>query len=88
MRTDGSARIINCPRCDEPILDTFCDGIVMRLSRFSVPYPDALILGKYGRLCFNVYRGLTRLYVSAWFPTEGRPDKGRLYSQHFCSCRR
>lgn len=85
---DGGARIGNCPRCDEPVIDTFCDGVKNRLSRFSVPLSHALILGMYGRLVFNVYKGLTRLYVCAWFPDEGRPDRGRLYAQHSCSGRR
>lgn len=86
--TDGQARIDNCPRCDEPIIKAYCDGINVRLSRFSVPLSHATIIGSYGRIVFNVYKGLTRLHVSAWFPDQGRPDRGRLYSQHFCSCRR
>lgn len=85
---EGGARVENCPRCDEPTLKAYCDGIYMRLSRFSVPYADARVLGKYGRIVFNIYKGATRLYVSCWFPTEGRPDRGRLYSQHFCISRR
>lgn len=86
--TDGQARIDNCPYCDEPIIKVFCDGMNDRLSRFSVPLSHAMILGRYGRIVFNVYKGLTRLNVSAWFPDQGRPDRGRLYSQHFCTCRR
>lgn len=85
---DGSARVGNCPRCDEPTLEAFCDGIKTRLSRFSVPLSHALVLGKYGRLVFNVHKGLTRLYCSYWSPDQGRPDRGRLYSQHFCVSRR
>lgn len=85
---DGGARIGNCPRCDEPVIDAFCDGIKVRLSRFSVPLSHARILGKYGRLVFNVYKGLTRLYVSCWFPDQGRPDRGWLFSQHYCFSRR
>jgi hypothetical protein len=87
-RIDGSGRIVNCPRCDEPIIDVFCDGITVKLSRFSVPLEHATILSKYGRIIFNVYKGTTMLYTSAWFPNFGRPDKGRLYSQHYCSIRR
>lgn len=85
---DGSGRIGNCPRCDEPVIDVLCDGIKARLSTRSVPTKDALILGKYGRIVFNVRKGPTRLYASAWFPSQGRPDEGRLYSQHFCRVRR
>lgn len=85
---EGSAWVVNCPRCDEPVLDILSDGIKVRLSRFSVPLPDALILGKYGRLVFNVWKGPTTLRVSAWFPSQGRPDDGRLYTQHFCSVHR
>jgi hypothetical protein len=86
--TDGRARIENCPRCDEPTIRAYCDGIYTRLSRFSLPLSHAGILGKYGRLTFNVYKGLTGLHVSYWSPMEGRPDRGRLYSQHFCISRR
>lgn len=85
---DGTAAIGNCTRCDEPIINVLADGIKVRLSRFSVPQRDASILGKYGRIVFNVWKGPTVLRASAWFPSQGRPDEGRLYSQHFCHIRR
>lgn len=85
---DGRAQIVNCRRCDEPIIEASCDGMTVRLSRFSVPYKDARILGKYGRLTFNVWQGVSGLYAVYWHPSEDRPEKGRLYSQHFCVGRR
>lgn len=84
---DGGGFVGNCPKCDEPVIDVFCDGVHSRLSRFSVPLCDAMVLGKYGRLIWNVWKG-SRLYCCQWFPDEGRPDRGRLYTQHFCTCRR
>lgn len=87
-RIEGRAHIANCRRCDEPIVEAYCDGMITHLSRFSVPTSDARILGKYGRLTFNVWQGASGLYVAYWHPSEGRPDEGRLYSQHFCHVRR
>lgn len=85
---DGSAWVINCPKCDEPVLNIYADGIHFRASRFSVPLSDASVLGKYGRIVFNVWKGPTRLYAVYWVPSQGRPDAGRLYTQHFCSVHR
>ena len=87
-KVEGRAFVVNCNRCDEPILDCYTDGMTVRLSRFSVPLADARILGKYGRLTFNVWKGAVGLFVAYWHPSEGRPDKGRIYSEHFCLCRR
>jgi hypothetical protein len=87
-RIEARATITNCNRCDEPIIEARCDGMTVRLSRFSVPWSDARILGKYGRLTFNVWPGAAGLYVSYWHPSESRPDKGRLYTVHFCHARR
>lgn len=89
-KVDGRAQIINCRRCDEPVIDAYCDGVTTRLSRFSVPFKDALILGKYGRIVFNVWIGVAGLYV-AYFqtsPSTGPPERGRLYSHHYCVGRR
>lgn len=86
---DGRARIVNCRRCDEPIIEAFCDGVTVRLSRFSVPLSHAQILGKYGRLTFNVWIGASGLYVAYWHPwPPDRPERGRLYSHHYCLSRR
>lgn len=85
---DGRAHITNCRHCDEPVIRAYCDGVTVWLSRFSVPLSDSRILGKYGRLTFNVWQGVSGLYVAYWHPSEDRPDRGRLYSQHFCIGRR
>lgn len=81
-------QLANCPRCDELILNCQCDGVSYRLSRFSIPYADALTLGKYGRLVWNVWAGVKGLRCAPWFPPDGRPAKGSLYTQHFCRSRR
>lgn len=86
--TEGRAWIENCRHCDEPVIRAFCDGLTVRLSRFSVPHNDSKILGKYGQLTFNVWQGVTGLYVAYWHPSEDRPDRGRLYSRHYCLSRR
>jgi hypothetical protein len=88
MRNEGRAQVVNCPRCDEPVIEAYCDGLTVRLSRFSVPLSDSRILGKYGRLTFNVWLGVSGLYAAYWHPTESRPDKGRLYTPHLCYVRR
>lgn len=82
------AALVNCPRCDELVIAVECNGVTSRLSRTSIPYADALVLGKYGRLVWNVWAGALCLRVSQWFPTDGAPAKGRLYTQHFCGCRK
>jgi hypothetical protein len=87
-KIEGRAQIINCTRCDEPVIESYCDGLTTRLSRFSVPLSDSRILGKYGRLIFNVWQGASGLYVAYWHPTESRPEKGRLYIPHLCYVRR
>ncbi len=86
---DGKAWFVNCRRCDELIIKARSEGLNVYLSRFSVPLDDARILGKYGRLTFNVWQGAAGLYVAYWHPSPLRPpDKGRLYSQHFCQSHR
>ena len=85
---DGTALLAYCPKCGEAVLDVLADGCKVRLSRFSVPLSDALVLGNYGRLVFNVWKGPTRLYAVYWVPSQGRPDEGRLYTLHFCSVHR
>jgi hypothetical protein len=87
---DGRAIIVNCSRCDEPIIEGNSDGLTVRLSRFSVPFKDAMVLGKYGRIVFNVWIGVSGLYVSYFHvsPKAEPPDSGRLYSNHYCVGRR
>lgn len=89
-KVEGRAQIVNCRRCDEPIIEAFTDGLTVRLSRFSVPYKDALILGKYGRIVFNVWIAVVGLRVAYFHvsPKAEPPESGRLYSQHYCVGRR
>lgn len=72
-----------CPRCEEPILHVHC-GTKERVSRFAVPYRDAVVLSKYDRCVWNVWVGQTQLYVTPWHYTHGKPTKGRIYIAHFC----
>lgn len=79
---EGRAWIERCPRCEYPVIEAHT-GYKVRLSTRAMPYSHAVIVGRY-HLVYNVFIGTLQLYVSAWFPVEGRPLEGRLYSQHIC----
>ena len=85
---EGRAYIGNCRRCDEPVLLACVDGIKLSVSRFSVPYADALIIGRYPLGIFNAWIGIKQIFITTWFPSEGRPARGRLYVCHSCTLRR
>jgi hypothetical protein len=85
---DDQTRWLNCPRCDEVVLEAQVGGLAARLSRFSVPLSHASILTDYGVCVFNIWRGMTKLFVRDWFSVEGRPSQGRLYVLHMCTIRR
>jgi hypothetical protein len=84
---DGRAWLDACPWCDNTIVLAHCSGLRLRLCRYSVPYRDALVLGRYSRIVVNVWRGESQLYCTAWFP-PGKPPRGRLYSEHLCGIAR
>jgi len=85
---EGQTRWLNCPRCDELIFVAQCEGLAVKLSRRSVPLSDAMILGQYNVCLWRIWRGMTKWFVTPWFPDEGRPSRGRLYLRHDCLFRK
>ncbi len=84
---DGRAWLTPCTRCDELVVLAHCEGIKLILSRHAVPLKDAMVLGKYSRILINLWVGTTQIYASAWYPSYGRPSRGRIYAEHLCDVR-
>jgi hypothetical protein len=84
--TEGRAYIALCPlvRCEVPIIEAHAEGMTLRMSRWSVPYRDAMVLQRYERIVVNVWEGESQLYAVLWSYTSGKPDRGRLYARHIC----
>lgn len=82
--SEGRAWFNVCPAltCERPVIEAHVDGLILRLDTKAVPLKDALILGKYDRLLVNIWVGPTQLWAISWFDFLGKPDKGRIYTQH------
>lgn len=80
----GHGYLCTCRVCDELIVYLNPGGYIMKVSRFSVPLRDALVLGKYCHLLYIIRITSIGLEVESWFPSMGRPSRGRLYAQHVC----
>lgn len=82
--TEGRAWFSVCPvsSCEIPVIEAHVDGLKLRLDTKAVPFKDASVLGKYDRLLVNVWVGATQLWATCWFSWLGKPDKGRIYTQH------
>lgn len=87
---DVPPTIEHCPNCGAYVVEGEIAGCPYRLSRFSVPYREALVLAKYGHSLINLWAvpspvaRLRRLEAADWLPPL-RPSKGRLYAEHICS---
>lgn len=89
MYQDGRAWFSRCPKelCASPTILVQVDGLKLHLSLWSIPYRDALVFQRYERIVINVWPGPTRLWAVAWFRSQTKPDRGRLYVRHVCGAR-
>jgi hypothetical protein len=83
---EGRAWIVPCPiaRCQIPVIEAHVSGMKFYLSRWSVPYRDAIVLLRYERILVNIRNGASLLHAEGWWITYGPPDSGRLYARHIC----
>lgn len=92
---EGEGYIGNCPRCDDPVLFAYVDGLKQMLSTKSVPYRDAAVLVKYYTLVYHVWRANDLLktvsfVVTHWIPKLNdpyKPKRGTLHMHHYCRVR-
>lgn len=97
MFPEGQAFIGNCRKCDEPVIVSYLGGLKLYLDTVSVPYKDALVLGKYWDIVLNVWPDWytehkvaghpVKFHVTQW-AGNNPPSRGRLYIRHLCRIKR
>jgi hypothetical protein len=95
---EGYAYIGVCSRCDNPCLFGYLWGSRVKLSRWSVPLSDALVLEKYWEVIvvlrpdmwterkMNQKGRPVRFFIVTF--AGKKPERGRIYTQHYCRRRK